>query len=73
MRTWLDVCPDKRKRKLLNTKDKYGFAAAHYAARFNRFKIMQLLLLDDAGMSLQLYCNLIWDNWVALARLEIPF
>ena len=73
MRTWLNACPDRRKRKLLNTKDKYGFAAAHYAARFNRFKIMQLLLLDDAGTSLQLCCNLIRGNCVTLARLEIPF
>ena len=49
VRAWLNSVPDSRKRKLLNAKDKHGFTAVHYAARFNRFKIMQLLLLDEAG------------------------
>ena len=49
VRAWLDTVSDQRKRKLLNAKDKHGFTAVHYAARFNRFKIMQRLLLDEAG------------------------
>ena len=49
MRAWLAAVSDQHKRRLLNAKDKHGFTAVHYAARFNRFKIMQLLLLHEAG------------------------
>ena len=49
VRAWLAAVSDQRKKKLVNAKDKHGFTAVHYAARFNRFKIMQLLLLGDAG------------------------
>ena len=49
VRKWLSTCPDSKKKKLLDNKDKYGFAAVHYAARFNRFKILNLLLLDEAS------------------------
>ena len=49
MRRWLQTCPESKKKSLLDLKDKHGFAAVHYAARFNRYKILYLLLLDEAS------------------------
>lgn len=50
MKTWLTSLIGRKKKHIIDAKDSYGFTAMHYAARFNRFKIMQLLLSNDAGM-----------------------
>ena len=44
VREWLDNTPQGMKGAIINVKDPHGYAALHYAARFNRFKIMQLLV-----------------------------
>ena len=41
--------PKRGKAKILNARDSEGYSAMHYAAKFNRFKIMQLLVAYDAG------------------------
>ena len=41
--------PKGRKEKVLNGKDTEGYTALHYAAKFNRFKILQLLVTSGAG------------------------
>ena len=47
MRLWLAQLPHSS----LENKDTYGYTAMHYAAKFNRFKIMQLLVARGAGES----------------------
>lgn len=49
MREWLSRMPKRGKAKILNARDSEGYSAMHYAAKFNRFKIMQLLVAYDAG------------------------
>lgn len=50
VKTWLTSLIGRKKKHIIDAKDSYGFTAMHYAARFNRFKMMQLLLSNDAGM-----------------------
>ena len=52
---WHNLHPimDRRGRKKTNPideKDPDGLTALHYAARFNRFKILQYLLIEEAGV-----------------------
>ncbi|XP_011409380.1 PREDICTED: ankyrin-3-like, partial [Amphimedon queenslandica] len=50
LRQWLGQLTVKKKKKMLiNAYDSFGFTAMHYAARFNRFKMMQLLIANDAN------------------------
>uniref|UniRef100_A0A1X7V1A3 Uncharacterized protein n=1 Tax=Amphimedon queenslandica TaxID=400682 RepID=A0A1X7V1A3_AMPQE len=49
LRQWLGQLTEKKKRILINAYDSFGFTAMHYAARFNRFKMMQLLIANDAS------------------------
>ena len=45
--------PNKRRRaKKFNALDADGYAAMHYAAKFNRLKIMKLLITCGAGISI---------------------
>jgi ankyrin repeat protein len=49
LRAWLArLANSSKKKQALNAKDSYGFTAMHYAARFNRFKIMSLLIAEEA-------------------------
>lgn len=50
VRQWVDQKHHRGKasRNIINGKDADGFTALHHAARFNRFKIMQLLITRDA-------------------------
>ena len=48
MRIWLSHLA----KSDLETVDKYGYTAMHYAAKFNRLKIMQLLVSYGASKSL---------------------
>ena len=52
---WYDANPvlDKKGVKEpfpINAKDREGLTALHYAARFNKFKILQHLLTEKPGM-----------------------
>ena len=38
-----------KKEKVLNAKDGDGYTAVHHAAKFNRFKILQLLVTSGAS------------------------
>ena len=49
MRQHLARLPKYNKHKVLNGKDSEGYTAVHYAAKFNRFKILQLLVTSGAG------------------------
>ena len=49
MRQHLKRLPKYRKEKVLNSKDSEGYTALHYAAKFNRFKILQLLITSGAS------------------------
>lgn len=49
MRQWVELLP----KELIDERDSEGFTALHYAARFNKFDIIQLLLDNDAGKQ---YC-----------------
>ena len=49
MKRLLDSLPIRKKSNIINAPDPFGFTAMHYAARFNRFKIMHLLHNDKAG------------------------
>jgi ankyrin repeat protein len=49
VRAHLSRLPKYKKEKVLNAKDADGFTALHYAAKFNRFKILQLLVLSGAN------------------------
>ena len=51
VRLWLEQLPKRPSsaRRVLNKKDSEGFTAMHYAARFNRLKIMQMLVDSGAG------------------------
>ena len=49
VRQHLARLPKGRKGKVLNGKDSEGYTAVHYAAKFNRFKILQLLVTSGAG------------------------
>ena len=49
MRAHLSRLPKYNKEKVLNAKDSDGYTAMHYAAKFNRFKILQLLVLSGAS------------------------
>lgn len=51
MRAHLNRLPKYKKEKVLNAKDTDGFTAVHYAAKFNRFKILQLLVTFGASES----------------------
>ena len=59
MREWLSRLPKNNKTKILNALDSDGYSAMHYAAKFNRFKIMQLLIAYEAGEVLHstLWCS----------------
>ena len=41
--------PRYKKKKVLDARDADGFTAMHYAAKFNRFKILRLLVDSDAS------------------------
>jgi len=41
----------------IDEKDPDGLTALHYAARFNRFKILQYLLKEDPGVCLCAYIH----------------
>ena len=45
----IDSLSAKKKSKIINSRDSFGFTALHYAARFNRFTIMHLLYNEKAG------------------------
>ena len=49
VRVWLDRLPRTRCATVINEGDHQGYTALHYAAMFNRFKIMQLLVTRGAG------------------------
>ena len=49
VRQHLKRLPKYRKEKVLNAKDSEGYTALHYAAKFNRFKILQLLITSGAS------------------------
>jgi len=49
VRQHLARLPKGRTGKVLNKKDSEGYTAVHYAAKFNRFKILQLLVTSGAG------------------------
>lgn len=49
LRQWLAGLSESKKKAVIDAKDSFGFAAMHYAARFNRFKMMQLLVTNEAG------------------------
>ena len=49
LRQWLGQVSERKKRALINAYDSFGFTAMHYATRFNRFKMMQLLVANDAS------------------------
>lgn len=50
LRQWLgSQLSTKKKKILINAYDSFGFTAMHYAARFNRFKMMQLLIANEAS------------------------
>ena len=51
MRAHLSRLPKDKKEKVLNAKDAVGFTALHYAAKFNRFKILHLLVAYGASES----------------------
>ena len=48
MRAHLSRLP-RYKEKVLNAKDGDGYTAVHHAAKFNRFKILQLLVTSGAS------------------------
>lgn len=49
---WIEyVSPDMGK---LNERDEHGMAAVHYAAKFNRLRILKKLYNSGAGKSLSL-------------------
>ena len=49
MKQHLTRLPKHNKERVLNRKDSEGYTAVHYAAKFNRFKILQLLVTHGAG------------------------
>ena len=49
VRAHLTRLPRQNTSKILNGKDADGFTALHYAAKFNRFKILQLLITSGAS------------------------
>ena len=49
MDQWIRLLSDSNAVQL-NSKDKYGYAPLHYAAKFNRFKILVKLIEAGAGM-----------------------
>ena len=51
MQAHLCRLPKYKKEKVLNAKDADGFTALHYAAKFNRFKILKLLVHSGASES----------------------
>ena len=51
VRAHLSRLPRVKKEKILNVKDADGYAAVHHAAKFNRFKILQLLVTSGASES----------------------
>lgn len=51
VRYWLSKLPKYNKEKTLDRRDQKGYTAIHYAAKFNRFKIMTLLVTEGASES----------------------
>ena len=53
MRAWLERLPRRfgSNIEILNQRDDEGYTALHYAARFNRLTIMQMLVTSGAGRS----------------------
>ena len=49
MRQHLATLSEDNKHKALNKKDAEGYTALHYAAKFNRFKILKHLIDSGAG------------------------
>ena len=47
----------KDKNRQVKMKDSHGYAPGHYAAKFNRPEIMQILVDDGAGMIIEFYKN----------------
>ena len=45
---WIKILPKSE----LNKKDGFGYAPLHYAAKFNRFKVLKNIILAGAGMSI---------------------
>lgn len=62
MRQWVELLP----KESIDERDSEGFTALHYAARFNKFNIVQLLLDSGAG---GLYKKLYWR---AIYYLALP-
>ena len=55
---WIDFLSSKKdevRRRKLNEKDEHGMAAIHYAAKFNRCKILIKLYESGAGKQTE-YC-----------------
>lgn len=60
MRQWLNCLPSyKDPSKLLDAKDAEGYTAMHYAAKFNRFKLIHLLVAHGACESLTTHLEIL--------------
>ncbi len=59
VRHWLNRGPESGRKAAINKRDEHGFTALHYAARFNRVRVIQTLVQNDAG-------ELVWivSTWV---------
>lgn len=51
VRAWLERLPRRfgSNIEVLNQRDEEGYTALHYAARFNRLNIIQMLVVSGAG------------------------